>query len=147
MCISGSSFSAAERDSPAAGQGLRASRGEIELGRPEDWVREGALGSARAPVARTAADQWLALFSHEDVLIGAVSRWCPHRGADLLDHAAYHECPGALSCRHAGYSWWLESGAVRTRGEVGDSAHIEIHPVHVRADGSAYIVLPANREC
>jgi hypothetical protein len=113
----------------------------VELGCPDTWVRDEVLPFVPAPTARTAADQWVALYSRDDVLIGVVWRWCPHRGADLLDHAAYHECPGALSCRHAGYSWWIESGSVRTCGDVGAAAPIEIHRVRLRSNGSAYVLI------
>jgi nitrite reductase/ring-hydroxylating ferredoxin subunit len=118
----------------------------VELGGPGDWVRARALagfatGARRAPVARTAAEEWVVLYSEDDAPVGAASRWCPHRGADLLDHAAYDSCPGALRCRHAGYSWWIESGAIRSRGGPEPAAAIELHPIQLRGDGSAYIDL------
>jgi hypothetical protein len=109
-------------------------------------VRDEVLGVGLAARGCSAADQWVALYSWDDVLIGVVSRWCPHRGADLLDHATYHECPRALSCRHAGYSWWIDSGLVRTSGELGATAPIEIHRVRIRKDGTAYILLERAEE-
>jgi hypothetical protein len=120
-------------------------RRRVELGHPDTWVRDDLGTSARAPMAGTAAEQWVALYTSDGTLVGAASRWCPHRRADLLDHAEYHACPGAISCRHAGYSWWIESGYIRTCGDAGPAASIEIHEIRLDDDGSAYIILEQPR--
>ncbi|HST33667.1 MAG TPA: Rieske 2Fe-2S domain-containing protein [Solirubrobacteraceae bacterium] len=121
----------------------------VELGDPSAWVRGssriGPFDATQPPVARTAAESWVALYSESDALVGAVSRWCPHRGADLLEHAGYHPCPGALMCRHTGYSWWIASGAVRSRGGPEQAAPFELHQIRVRRDGSAYIDVEEDR--
>ena len=116
----------------------------IELGHPQDWVREEVWLERRkqwvlAPVARTAAAEWLALYTEDGALVGAIPRSCPHKGESLLAHADYGSCPGALSCKHGGYSWWLESGELLTTGNTGTAGSIELHTVHIRPDGTACI--------
>ncbi len=125
-----------------------ASGQHIELGHPADWVREmvwselaGAL--IRAPVAQTAAENWVALYDSDDVLVGVVWRWCPHKQEDLLAFASYGECPGAVYCKHAGYSWWASSGQLRTSGSTGAAGPIGVFKVAQRPDGSAYAVAPS----
>lgn len=133
-----------EGGSPATARPAHGVR--VDLGDPATWRRERFYvgppqGWAPSPVAATADPRWVALYSETGELVGAAPRRCPHRGADLLDHAAYDLCPGAMTCRHVGYSWWIGSGGVRTSGQDGAAPPLDVRPIHLRPDGRAYLEL------
>jgi nitrite reductase/ring-hydroxylating ferredoxin subunit len=116
------------------------------LGNPNTWQREEVWEESvgelvLGPVAVTGDPGWIALYTRAGQVAGVAPRLCPHRGADLIANASYGECPGALTCKHRGLAWRIDSGEPLSTPRCQPGPAIALRPFELGTDGQAYILI------